>query len=137
MALSGRRMIAKPRLLLEVKRTPRIKKAGPLMTHHRHFADPAKGFRSAQQTGYDAPPGLLGEAMRRRDFIQFIASSAAAWPITARAQQPASSVGFLHFGSPGLFTFQRVAFEQGLKEKGYLAGQNVEIEGRKADTALV
>lgn len=42
-------------------------------------------------------------------------------------------IGFLHFGSPRPFAYQTIAFEQGLKESGYVRGQNVEIEYRWAD----
>jgi ABC-type uncharacterized transport system substrate-binding protein len=43
------------------------------------------------------------------------------------------AIGFLHFGSPGLFAYQVIAFDQGLKEIGYVEGQNVAIEYRWAE----
>lgn len=71
--------------------------------------------------------------MRRREFITLL-GSAAAWSITARAQQSAAPViGFLHFGTPTPFADQIAAFHQGLKETGYVEGQNVAIEYRWAE----
>jgi putative tryptophan/tyrosine transport system substrate-binding protein len=72
--------------------------------------------------------------MRWRDFIKVIAASAAVWPLSARAQQPAKPViGFLHTASPGPYAHLVDAYLQGLKETGYLDGQNVTIECRWAE----
>ena len=72
--------------------------------------------------------------MRRRDFIKMIAVSAAAWPLVARAQQPGLPVvGFLHSTSAGPNTGAVSAFREGLKQAGYVDGQNVAIEFRWAE----
>src|SRR6516164_8553668 len=69
--------------------------------------------------------------MRRRDFIKVIAGSAAAWPFTARAQQLALPViGFLNSASPQPWENYVAGFRAGLKEAGYVDGQNVTIEFR-------
>ena len=71
--------------------------------------------------------------MRRRDFIKVIAGSAAAWPLVARAQQPAMPViGFLDGGSPEARRDVLVSLRQGLNEVGFIEGQNITIEYRFA-----
>jgi putative ABC transport system substrate-binding protein len=71
--------------------------------------------------------------MRRREFTAGLGASLAA-PLAARAQQPlVPVVGFLNSGSPGPFAKMLAAFHQGLKDGGYIEGQNVAIEYRWAE----
>jgi putative ABC transport system substrate-binding protein len=79
----------------------------------------------------------LGVALRRREFLGAIGGGLVTWPLAARAQQPVMPViGFLNGSSPAGYARMVAAFRQGLKETGYIEGQNVAIEYRWAEGHL-
>lgn len=74
--------------------------------------------------------------MRRRDVIAMFGGAAVAWPLTAHAQQRKPVIGFLGIQSPQSYLPQLVGFRTGLKEAGFVEGENVAIEYRWAENDL-
>ena len=70
----------------------------------------------------------MASHIERRKFLATL-GAAAAWPLAARAQQPAMPViGYLHSGSPAPYAHLVATFHQGLKEAGAVEGKNFAIE---------
>ena len=76
----------------------------------------------------------MGAGVRRREFIRLLSGVAVTWPAIVRAQQTTLPVvGFINGASPKPYAPNVNGFLQGLKETGYIEGQNVTIEYRWAE----
>ena len=74
--------------------------------------------------------------IRRREFITLIGGAAAAWPVAARAQPAMPVIGFLDPRSPDALADRLRGFRQGLKDSGFVEGQNAAIEYRWAENQM-
>src|SRR5215470_5236553 len=83
------------------------------------------------------PEGHMARHIGRRKFLATLGGAAVAWPLVARARQPQPMpvIGFLSSASPNLsgYAIRLRAFRQGLKEAGYVEGQNIQVEYRWAE----
>ncbi len=71
--------------------------------------------------------------MNRREFIALAGGATAAWSLSARAQQQTPVIGFLHPGSPDYYPDAIAGFHAGLRDNGFVEGQNVNIAYRWAE----
>jgi putative ABC transport system substrate-binding protein len=87
----------------------------------------AASSQTASFSAFDEAATLWGQ-MHRREFIKLISGTAASWPLGARAQQSLPVIGFLNVASPEGYANYVAAFRDGLKQSGYVEGQNVTLD---------
>jgi hypothetical protein len=117
-----------PELNAKIDAVPSPSKASPPQFAGHKFLFQSTTFRSRCM--------VIGIPIRRREFIVLFCG-ACAWPLAARAQQPAMLVvGYLDAKASAASSDQVAAFRQGLKEAGFIEGHDVAIEFRWAENAL-
>src|SRR5260221_3810812 len=107
-------------------------------------ADPFRAGHQSQDREGDRPRSSRwpraargqGDRVKRREFITLLGGAATAWPLAARAQQPMPVIGLLSSVPFETRRDQVLGFHRGLKESGYVEGQNVAIEYRSADNQI-
>src|SRR5215218_5075094 len=71
--------------------------------------------------------------MKRREFLGLVGSGAAAWPLAARAQQAMPVIGVVSSQTPDAIADLVRGFRQGIKDTGYVEGENIAVEYRWSD----
>jgi putative ABC transport system substrate-binding protein len=111
--------------------------AGPIqqrLTQPRHLGQSAREYNVRWQSCYNGDDQVLGEQLRRRDFINFIGTSAAAWPLISRAQQPPRTYRVAYLSLAG--TSDATIVKDRFRELGYEEGRNLTFDLRSADGKL-
>ena len=94
----------------------------------------ARSWRGMVTFAHLAREGRMTVTIGRRELLAALGRAVAAWPLAARAQQPAMPmIGFLSGGLPGPYAPFAAAYHRGLKETGYVEGVNTAVEYRWAE----